>query len=56
MCRKVGGFEGRIEVETGGDLAQERRAAKRGKNRPLDRAEARERALAVGAGEGEDIL
>ena len=56
MCRKVGGVEGRIEVGTGGDLAQERRAAKRGKNRPLDRAEARERSLAVGVVEGEGIL
>ena len=56
MCRKVGGVEGRIEVGTGGDLAQERRAAKRGKNRPLDRAEARERSLAVGGVEGEGIL
>ena len=28
---KVEGFEGRIGVDTGGDLAQERRAAKRGK-------------------------
>ena len=53
---KVEGFEGRIGVDTGGDLAQERRAAKRGKNRPLDRAEARERSLAVGAVEGEGIL
>ena len=56
MCRKVGGFEGRIGVGTGGDLAQERREAKRGKNRPLDRARARERSLAVREEEGEDIL
>jgi hypothetical protein len=56
MCRKVGGFEGRIGVGTGGDLAQERWAAKWGENRPLGRAEARERSLAVGAAEGEDIL
>ena len=55
MCRKVGGVEGRIEVGTGGDLAQERRAAMRGNIRPLGRAEARERSLAVGAVEGEGI-
>ena len=48
---KVEGFEGRIGVDTGGDLAQERRAAKRGK-KPTSRPRRGSGAVAGGRSGG----
>ena len=56
MCREEGPVLGADWGVEGGDLEAWRLAAEMGENRPLGRARARERSLAGGEAEGEDIL